>query len=70
MSKPVQAPLRKPATLTRQKSDFTAEGSPPPGQVSLATPVLTLDGAAVLPADKPRLRGTLKAKRAAQSRYP
>ena len=70
MSKPVQALPREPAALTRQESDFTAEGSPPPGKVSVASPALALNRAAVSPAGKPRLRGTIKAKRASQSRYP
>jgi hypothetical protein len=66
MSKPVNPPPREPAALTQQKSDFTAEGSPPPGKVSVASPNLALDGAAVSPAGKPRLRGSIKAKRASQ----
>jgi hypothetical protein len=33
------APAPEPATLAEQKSDFTAEGSPPPGKVSTSIPV-------------------------------
>jgi hypothetical protein len=32
-------PAPAPKTLTQQKTDFTAEGSPPPGQVATALPV-------------------------------
>jgi hypothetical protein len=42
MKKPPLAPATAPApatqTLTAQKSDFTAEGSPPPGKVSTSVP--------------------------------
>jgi len=70
MSKTVLAPRRETAALALQKSDFTAEGSPPPGKVSLAAPVVAPDDAAIPPVGKPRLRGTLKAKRASRSRNP
>jgi acyl carrier protein len=70
MSKPANAPAPVRATLTQQKSDFTAEGSPPPGKVSVATPVVAPDGAAGSPAGKPRLQGTIRSKRASQARYP
>ena len=29
----------KPSTLAQQQSDFTAEGSPPPGDVAASVPV-------------------------------
>jgi hypothetical protein len=35
--KPAQAV--KPSTLAQQQSDFTAEGSPPPGHVAAAAPL-------------------------------
>jgi hypothetical protein len=38
MKKPPVIPLPVPKTLTEQKSDFTAEGSPPPGKVLTTTP--------------------------------
>ena len=38
MNKPVVAPVPVTKTLAEQKSDFTAEGSPPPGKVSTAIP--------------------------------
>jgi hypothetical protein len=34
MSLPIAAPKAVPPTLAQQKADFTAEGAPPPGQVS------------------------------------
>jgi hypothetical protein len=68
MTKPAIAPPPAPFTLTQQKSDFTAEGSPPPGKVSGTTPVTVPEDASALPAGKPRLRGTIKAKRASQHR--
>lgn len=39
----------KPATLVQQQSDFTAEGSPPPGEVAVSGPV-TARETATLPA--------------------
>jgi len=36
-------------TLAQEKSDFTAEGSPPPGQVAGAAPLLPVDDALPLP---------------------
>ena len=36
---PAPAPAPVPATLTEQKADFTAEGSPPPGKVATTPPV-------------------------------
>lgn len=38
MNKPAVAPVPVTKTLAEQKSDFTAEGSPPPGKVSTAIP--------------------------------
>jgi hypothetical protein len=34
-------PTPKPKSLTQQQSDFTAEGSPPPGKVAAAAPAST-----------------------------
>lgn len=39
----------KPSTLAQQQSDFTAEGSPPPGKVAVSGPV-TATETATLPA--------------------
>ena len=41
MAKPAHLPnhVSKPKTLAQQQSDFTAEGSPPPGKVATAEPV-------------------------------
>jgi hypothetical protein len=38
MNKPAATPVPAPKSLTEQESDFTAEGSPPPGKVSTSTP--------------------------------
>lgn len=35
---PIETPPPVPKTLAEQKSDFTAEGSPPPGKVSTGIP--------------------------------
>lgn len=40
MPKTTVAPPAVPATLEEQTSDFTAEGAPPPGQVSTTAPVV------------------------------
>jgi len=42
----------QPSTLVQQQSDFTAEGSPPPGKVAASGPV-TASEAAALPAPAP-----------------
>jgi catalase len=39
MPQPPISPPPLAKTLTEQKSDFTAEGSPPPGKVSTSVPV-------------------------------
>ena len=38
MAKPPYIPRPKAKTLVQQQSDFTAEGSPPPGKVAPAVP--------------------------------
>ena len=38
MNKPAVTPVPVAKTLAEQKSDFTAEGSPPPGKVSTSIP--------------------------------
>lgn len=43
---------RKPRSLVQQQSDFTAEGSPPPGQVATSEP----SGKAKAKADVPTVR--------------
>ncbi len=37
MKRPASTPAVKPKTLSQQNSDFTSEGSPPPGHVAGAT---------------------------------
>lgn len=51
MSKPAATPKPSPATLATQKSDFTAEGSPPPGLVLTSTPVKPRNEPHSVPAD-------------------
>jgi hypothetical protein len=41
MNKPVVPPAPVAPTLTQQKADFTAEGSPPPGKVATKPPKRT-----------------------------
>ena len=36
-----------PSTLAQQQSDFTAEGSPPPGQIAASDPVTAKETAAL-----------------------
>ncbi|HET6789872.1 MAG TPA: hypothetical protein VFH49_18055 [Aquabacterium sp.] len=60
MNKRVTVPV--PQTLAEQKSDFTAEGAPPPGMVSTSAPVGSTDHRP-LPTHSKRLRGTIKLKR-------
>ena len=48
--KPAQTP--KAGALSQQQSDFTAEGSPPPGKVAASGPVTAKDAAA-LPSPAP-----------------
>lgn len=43
MNKPVVPAVPVPKTLAEQKSDFTAEGSPPPGKVATSIPVASPD---------------------------
>jgi hypothetical protein len=38
MNKPAVTPVPASKSLAEQKSDFTAEGSPPPGKVSTSIP--------------------------------
>ncbi|MDO8419700.1 MAG: hypothetical protein Q7S90_06660 [Rubrivivax sp.] len=46
---PAHASPETPRTLAQEKSDFTAEGSPPPGQVAGSAPVLPSDAEAAAP---------------------
>lgn len=46
-----RSPATAPTPLATQKSDFTAEGSPPPGMVANAKPVGSTDAVALLMAD-------------------
>jgi hypothetical protein len=53
---PAETPAEPPRTLAQEKSDFTAEGSPPPGQVAGVAPVLPVDDAlAPPPAKSPKV---------------
>ncbi len=46
---PAKTAAEPARTLAQEKSDFTAEGSPPPGQVAGAAPLLPEDDALPLP---------------------
>jgi hypothetical protein len=69
MNKPVVAPVSVAKTLAEQKSDFTAEGSPPPGKVSTSTPVGSPETEGVAPTDRP-VRATVTLKRIAARANP
>lgn len=62
MNTPVVIPTPVAKTLAEQKSDFTAEGSPPPGKVSTSTPVNSPDSKTATPTRRP-VRGTITLKR-------
>lgn len=69
MNKPAVTHLPLPKTLTEQKSDFTAEGSPPPGKVLTSTPVNAPDSADATPPHVPS-RPTIKLKRTPAAARP
>lgn len=67
-----RSPPAKPAapTLAEEKSNFTAEGAPPPGKVARAAPQ-TPTGTRTRDADPSRpVSGTIKLKRPSAARYP
>ena len=64
MNKPVVNPVPVAKTLAEQKSDFTAEGSPPPGKNSTTTPDGTPEPDQASPAPRP-VRATITLKRIA-----
>ena len=57
MVKATRTPPAAPATLAEQKSDFTAEGSPPPGKVSTSKPATAHDAPKTVPATKGKAPG-------------
>jgi hypothetical protein len=69
MNKPAATPVPASKTLAEQKSDFTAEGSPPPGKVSTATPDRPAEPGKVTSSQKP-VRETLRLKRPATRHSP
>jgi hypothetical protein len=69
MNKPVVAPVPVAKTLAEQKSDFTAEGSPPPGKVSTSTPVGSREPEKAIPTARP-VRATITLKRVAARASP
>lgn len=69
MTKPVVTPVPAAKTLAEQKSDFTAEGSPPPGKVSTSTPVSSPDPKRASPTQLPA-RATITLKRVAARSNP
>ena len=56
----------KRSTLAQQQSDFTAEGSPPPGKVAASEPVSVKEAAAPAPA---RMRPVRKGPPVGRSRW-
>jgi hypothetical protein len=70
MTLPIVARKAVSSTLAQQKADFTAEGAPPPGEVSsvsavTAEPMPQLENHTVA-----RIRGTIKLQRPSRARYP
>lgn len=53
MNKPAVTPVPAPKSLAEQKSDFTAEGSPPPGKVSTSIPDQSAEPAKASPLRRP-----------------
>ncbi len=51
-ARPAKTAAEPARTLAQEKSDFTAEGSPPPGQVAGVAPVLPVDDALPSPPAK------------------
>jgi hypothetical protein len=64
MNKPVVNPVPVTKPLAEQKSDFTAEGSPPQGKASTTTPDGTPEAEQASPARRP-VRGTITLQRIA-----
>jgi hypothetical protein len=64
MNKPAATPVPEPKTLSEQKADFTAEGSPPPGKVATTTPETSAEQAKAAPPRRP-VRETIRLKRPA-----
>lgn len=63
MTQTAAQPATELPTLADQKSDFTAEGSPPPGKVSTSIPLTPHDDSRTGPAPPAPVRGTSKRKR-------
>jgi hypothetical protein len=69
MVKSTRTPLNAPATLAEEKSNFTAEGSPPPGNVSTSKPATAHDAPQTVPATKAPMRGISKLKRPSSAKH-
>jgi hypothetical protein len=69
MNKPVVSPAPVAKSLAEQKSDFTAEGSPPPGKVATSTPVDSSEPEKASPARR-RVRATTLLRRVAARSNP
>jgi hypothetical protein len=68
MNKSAASPAPVAPTLSEQKADFTAEGSPPPGKVSTAQPVLP--DARRKPAPQLPIRQASGSRRRTAARHP
>lgn len=60
---PAKPAAEPPRTLAQEKADFTAEGSPPPGQVAGAAPQLPADDAPAPPPPATTAKGAAPARR-------
>lgn len=58
MKRPRPTPAPPPKTLGEEKSDFTAEGAPPPGRVGTEAPVGVADAPAPRPPATAKRRST------------
>ena len=52
MTTPDMKPVARVKPLEQQNSDFTSEGSPPPGMVARRPPVAAEEGAVISPEEK------------------
>ena len=60
MTTPEMKPVARVKPLEQQNSDFTSEGSPPPGMVARRPPVAAEDGAVISPRKKALKQACIK----------
>lgn len=61
MKTPDIHPVARVKPLEQQHSDFTSEGSPPPGMVARTPPVAAEEGVVISPKEKALAQARLKA---------